>query len=260
MNGAVRLFRLVPIVLLVAGTTACGSDGPEAPVAGASSSIETADERELVERAESAVDAEAADGQAEFAAAPSTLADDVPEMPRTVAVIGDSIALSAQDDVTGALESLDLDVVAYDAWEGRRMVNGDSSLPSGLTAIDELVADGVDPDLWVVALGTNDVGAVAVDSWRADIDAVLRALPAGDDVIWVDTWAESYDDYATDFNELLRDELRFCADCSVLDWHTAAAGDGLIIDDGVHLTDTGRIAFARLIGDGVRTAYDDQLS
>lgn len=180
-----------------------------------------------------------------------------PPMPTTVAVVGDSIALSAEPYVTGALEGLGVDVVVYDAVQNRRMVNGSGAVDSGRNAVRDVVEWGVEPDLWLVALGTNDVGALTGrDAWQIAVDEFMAEIPDDADVVWIDTWVEPLDEHAIDFNDALRDELRTRDDVWVLDWHGRAGEEGLIVADGVHLTEAGRIEFARLVGEGLRFIYD----
>jgi lysophospholipase L1-like esterase len=185
-------------------------------------------------------------------------ASDVPRpMPETVAVIGDSIAKSAEPYVRPALEALGLDVVAYDAVVSRRMINGGGSVPSGRSAIDDVLETGQEPDLWIVALGTNDVaGRSGAEAWAEGIDDVLDEIPNDADVMWVDTWLQRLDADAVEFNAALRDELRRHGNTVALDWHSRAAVDGNIIDDGVHLSESGRIEYARMLGDAISDAYD----
>lgn len=177
-------------------------------------------------------------------------------MPASAAVIGDSIALSAQELVTAALEALDVEVVAYDAVESRRMVSGGASLPSGATAIEGVLDAGLLPELWVVALGTNDVGAQSRPETSAeDIATVIGLLPDDAHVVWVDTWVRDLDPQAVTMNELLRTVLQERPNTVVVDWHARGAVDGLIIDDGVHLSNKGKVEFARSIADTLRTTY-----
>ena len=267
--------------------SACGDDAPRSIAAGAAivdeepdapaSEPADVDAAPTSGRADSATDvgadaetdvaaasAEAASTDPEwpdvpdFAWPPVTLAPgEPPVMPATVAVIGDSIALSAQEIVTAAIEFLDVEILAYDAVESRRMVAGSAGLPSGASAISELVDDATYPELWIVALGTNDVGAMSgADSVRADIERLLSLIPGEAHLVWVDTWAEPLDDGAVAFNSLLREVLAAREYTTVLDWHTVAAIDGLIIADGVHLSEVGKVEFARMIGDGLRAAFD----
>lgn len=181
-----------------------------------------------------------------------------PDLPGTAAVIGDSIALSAQDVVSASITLHGVDLLAYDARESRRMAEwGGPDLPSGVAAATDVVDAGLDPDLWIVALGTNDVGAgTDEETIRDDIDELIAVIPADADVIWVDTWVRDMDDRAAMFNRLVRSTLDERPNTWVLDWHDRAAEDGLIVDDGVHLTERGRLEFARLIGDALRTEFD----
>lgn len=189
---------------------------------------------------------------------PITLAPgEPPVMPASVNVIGDSIALSAQPILTATLESLDVEILAYDAVESRRMVSGSSALPSGVSAIEDVLAGGAIPELWIVALGTNDVGAMAnADAVRADVGRVLELVPENAHLIWVDTWVRDVDDLAVRFNAVVREALADRPYAVVLDWHGNAAGnDALIISDGVHLSEVGKVEYARMIGDSLRELF-----
>jgi lysophospholipase L1-like esterase len=189
---------------------------------------------------------------------PVTLAPgEPPVMPASVNVIGDSIALSAQPILTKTFESLGVEILAYDAVESRRMVSGSTDLPSGASAIEEARVADHHPELWIIALGTNDIGAMAnSETVRADLEQVLDLVPADAHLIWVDTWFRDLDDLAVAFNAMVRDALAERPYTTVLDWHGQASIDGLIISDGVHLSEVGKIEYARMIGDGLRAAFD----
>lgn len=288
-NGSVlrRTSLLVAAGAVTFGLAGCGHDGPPVAVATGASSIPDTVEQEIRANAASVAAATPDDDAVELtvddlpiatSVPPTTVArgsivfeggvdidgvDDggvalgPPPMPSSVAVIGDSIALSAEPYVTGALEGLGIDVVGYDARENRRMVNGSGAVSSGRNAIRDIVEFGEDPDLWLVALGTNDVGAfTGREAWQTAIDELMAEIPDDADVVWIDTWARPLDEHAVDFNAALRDELRTRDDVWVLDWHRRAGEEGLIVGDGVHLTESGRIEFARLVGDGLRFIYD----
>ena len=235
-------------------------DADASPASGRDDSeTDAGTETDVVAASADAASAEAAwPDVPDFAWPPVTLAPgEPPVMPATVAVIGDSIALSAQEIVTAAIEFLDVEILAYDAVESRRMISGSEGLPSGASAIADLVEDATYPELWIVALGTNDVGAMSgADSVRADIERLLSLIPDEAHLIWVDTWAEPFDEGAVAFNSLLRDTLAARDYTTVLDWYTIAEVDGLIIADGVHLSEVGKVEFARMIGDGLRAAFD----
>jgi lysophospholipase L1-like esterase len=285
-NVLVLRRTLLLVAALGAATSACGADGPPLAVATRASSIAETVERDIhvaadaatAEQAAAATD-EAIDGSDHPAggsgpidgvdqvpatsspvAAPGAVSGGVADpavMPASAAVIGDSIALSAEPYVVPALESLGIEVVAYDAVENRRMVNGSNAVSSGRQAIRDVVEGAVEPDLWIVALGTNDVGALTGrEPWEEAVEDVLATIPEGADVVWVDTSVRPLDEYAAQFNDTLRDEAQWRNDVWVLDWHGRAADDGLVTDDGVHLSSTGRIEYARMIADGLREIYD----
>jgi len=184
--------------------------------------------------------------------------DQRPPMPLTAAVIGDSIAKSAREVVTDSIELEGVEVIAYDAEESRRMaVWGGRGLSSGVAAIDGVLDDDLEPELWVVALGTNDVGAGTDPATVQDhIDEVLDEIPDDADLFWVDTWVRDLEDRTDLFNVMIRDRLADRPNSWVLDWNTLAATDGLIIPDGVHLTPRGQLEFARMIGRALRDGFN----
>ncbi len=182
----------------------------------------------------------------------------LPPFPATVAVVGDSLTLSARDEITTELVGLGLEVMVVDGVESRRMTAGSAGRPSGLDAIATIRAElDVEPDLWVIALGTNDVGAqVDEQRFRDDVRAALSGVGTDSPVVWVDIWIRDRREAAVAANGVIRDELAGrTAPSGVVGWFAHAGGDGLVTDDGVHLTDRGQAAFATAIANQVRTIY-----
>lgn len=181
----------------------------------------------------------------------------VPPFPRTVAVVGDSLTLSALDEITTELAGLGLEVLVVDGVESRRMAVG-SARSSGLEAIRTIRESfDDDPDLWVIALGTNDVAAqVDEQRFRDDLRAALAGVGSDTPVVWVDIWIRDRRDAVVAANGVIRDELAGRTSPSgVVGWFAHGAGDGLVTADGVHLTDRGQDAFATAIGNRVRSIY-----
>lgn len=173
-------------------------------------------------------------------------------LPASVAVVGDSLTLSAQDEIETALSTLGVDVIAIDGVESRRMASGGSALPPGTEAVDAIVDAGVLPEVWIVALGTNDVGAqVSASAFADDVAAVLRRIPAGAPVIWVDLWIRDRPDDVAAANRAIRSVVTLRAGSVVVDWHAWGAFPDTITGDGVHLTDRGQIRFAEAIAAAV---------
>lgn len=173
-------------------------------------------------------------------------------MPATVAVVGDSLTVAATDEIADALSRVGVRTALIDGRESRRMTAGGSDLPSGVSAIEGIVGSHR-PDLWVVALGTNDVGAeLGAERFRSDVRATLDAIPSDAPVVWVDVWIRDRRDDVVAANTLLHAELAGrAAPTSVVDWFSAGAIDGVITGDGVHLTDAGQIHFAAEIAEAV---------
>lgn len=173
-------------------------------------------------------------------------ASTVPDVPGEVALVGDSLMVSAQEELVLDLDTLGVDTFDYDAVEGRRIDHEVNGNPSGVDAVADIAA-ARDPDVWVIALGTNDVPGFGADSFRADVEALLAEIPVGDPVIWVDTWIEGRIDEARAANAVLREVAATRSEMTVLDWFQYGDDPGLIIGDGIHLTDTGQQRFSALI-------------
>ncbi len=176
--------------------------------------------------------------------------------PRTVAVVGDSLTLSAVEEIETALAAAGLRVVAVDGAESRRMARTAGGVSSGVDAV-ELIQAGADPDLWVIALGTNDVGAQSGDEvFREDVDRLLGLLPADVPIIWVDLWIRDMGDQVERANDSIRSQLagrRGVA--AVVDWHAHGEDPGIITGDGVHLTNEGQQLFADSMVNAIASTF-----
>lgn len=168
-----------------------------------------------------------------------------PVFPRVVGVIGDSLTVSAHDEIRERLERIGVRALV-DARESRRMIVRTTDLPSGLEAV-EAVLDEATPDLWVVALGTNDAG-VGVERFRDDLRSLLASIAPDTPLVWVDIWIRDRQPHVADLNSVLREELaKRTGPTAVVDWFSHGDDDGVITGDGVHLTDLGQREFADAI-------------
>lgn len=175
----------------------------------------------------------------------------VPPPPASVAIIGDSLTVAAEEELTSALEALGVGEIVVDAEEGRRINHATDGNTSGATAAEQLAAAAGDPDVWVVALGTNDIPGFRPDGYRADIEALLAELPTGAPVIWVDAWIERRIDETRAANAVLREVAAEHPGVTVVDWFQFGDDPGLIIDDGIHLADAGQLRFAEQVAAAV---------
>jgi len=174
----------------------------------------------------------------------------VADLPDTVAVVGDSLTESAVAEITDMFEGVGIDVLVVDGAQNRRMTHGNLPLP-GTVSIDEIAAHAA-PDVWVIALGTNDVGSEQSPAqFRADAQSLLSHVPAGAPLVWVDLWIRDRQPAIEAANAELRDVIERRPDSIVADWYSHGDDHGLVTADGVHLTDDGRNVFAIVMVDAV---------
>ena len=184
------------------------------------------------------------------------IVEPVVDRPTSVAVVGDSLTVSAADEIELALDAIGLDVIAFDALESRRIARGGSGLPPGTSAVEQILDAAIlaeEPELWVIALGTNDVASVgSLDEFRPEMRELLDLIPSDVPVIWVDLWIGARTDSIRQANRMIRAELRqWAGGSAVVDWFAHGDDDGVITGDGVHLTDEGQQLFASSIADTV---------
>lgn len=196
---------------------------------------------------------EASSPAGEPTAAPTQPSMDAPRPARLpnprVAVIGDSLSVSAEEEIRSALVSVGFEVVGFNAASGRRMVHPSQSIPSGVSAVGELRATFAEqPDMWIVALGTNDVGAQAGrDEMVHDIDTLLAAIGPSTPVLWTNVYIEQLADESWAFDVLVQERSATRSGLAIADWFNPAQIEGSLAPDGIHLTPTGRTRFAGAI-------------
>ena len=164
---------------------------------------------------------------------------------RSLAMVGDSITLGTETELRERLASLGVEIRAIDAEDGRRMTpDGDGV--SGVEAVAAL-ASSATPDLWVIALGTNDVGLYnGAEFYAPIITEMIDAVPDGAPLVWVDVYVESIPDRSAEFNAALRDALEARGQATVVDWASLAAEDG-VLRDGIHPSGYGIEQFAEMV-------------
>lgn len=250
--------RRIPLLLAaVALVTACEWDGPAADVrvvpagsAGVGAAGESASGADAGPDPGGVPGGVGADGTAGLEDRPPAIG--ALDLPAMVAVIGDSLTVAATEEITADLTRAGVEMVVVDAQQNRRMATGDTGLRSGVRAIEDVLAEH-EPDLWVVALGTNDVGAGAgPERFVDDLRTTIATIPATAPLVWVDVWIRDREDDVAEANALLRRELgRRPAATEVVDWFSSGTVDGIIVGDGVHLTTQGEERFAGAITDAV---------
>jgi hypothetical protein len=150
----------------------------------------------------------------------------------TVGVVGDSISYTARTPLESELADKGFDRIEFDAKPGRRIAQGDSP---GIAVLDDAFDRGLFPDLWLIQLGSNDLGHGATDdAFRVLIDDVLRRLDAATPVVWVDTYSRFTMEDSVLFNTVLREQLTVRGNGAVAHWYDRCVADPDLTPDGLH--------------------------
>lgn len=174
-------------------------------------------------------------------------------VPTNVAIVGDSLTVASQELLEDSLDSLGVKKVVIDGIEGRRMTGHSPGKPPGIDAVEAIIATGFEPDVWVIELGTNDVGAqVKPDAFQDDMEAILALLPRATPVVWVNVYLGHRIEATEEANEIITTVTAARPQTMVADWHNLATGKPeLLTDDGVHLHERGEVAYSLVIADAV---------
>lgn len=180
-------------------------------------------------------------------------------VPTHVAVVGDSLTVASQDLIEDSLKSLGVKEVMIDGIEGRRMTGRSQGKPPGIEAVEEILGADFDADLWVIELGTNDVGAqVQPESFRDDMKAILSLLPPQTPVVWVNVHLGHHTDATAEANDIIDSVVASRRNASVADWHgVVSESPELLTDDGVHLRSRGEVAYSLVISRAVADSADN---
>lgn len=170
----------------------------------------------------------------------------------TLAMIGDSITFMSTEALQATLSTTGLEVLAIDAQVGRRITVGNGGRPHSGVDIAAFIANSDPPDVWVIALGTNDIGQYAdAAEFATHVKSLLDVLPSAAPLVWVDTW----DGGRPDETRLVNDTLRVMAgtrdDVVIVDWSSHGDDDGVVSGDRVHPTEAGTLVFAQVVAEGV---------
>lgn len=174
----------------------------------------------------------------------------------SMAMVGDSITDGSAEAIKYVLTSEGFDETTIDGETSRRIEEGDGkgSPLSGIKALYTLLADGADPDVWVIALGTNDVGQYDDPTeYRRLVTTMVEMIPADTPLVWIDVYRFDHLDATLEYNEILRDVVGNRDDSVVVSWfeHATNHDEGVLRDDQVHPNKNGVVVFANLVADGI---------
>ncbi len=178
---------------------------------------------------------------------PGGLRAEDPDDVRSIVMIGDSITVASQQALEERFAGAGYESASVQAQSGKRTAMSTSDNPSGVKVAEFIMGadDDHDDELWVVALGTNDILQYASpDQLAAAINEMLNAVPDDVPLVWVDTYWRDQPDGAAVVNTVVADRLARRGNSVLARWSDVAGGDGVLRSDGVHPTPDGTLVFA----------------
>ena len=115
-------------------------------------------------------------------------------------------------------------------------------------------AEGFDPRVWIIGLGTNDVGftTTSIPKATAYIDAMLDAIGPGREVLWINI-THHEPDWQAAWNEALVEVATRRLNLHVFDWASIVAQHPeWLVSDHVHSTPTGYRQKSLLVSDATK--------
>ncbi len=171
-----------------------------------------------------------------------------------VVMIGDSITKGSTPALENRYDLLGLGHL-IEAENGKRMAVSAKENPSG-ASVAEFIAGANDDhgnEIWVVALGTNDIGQYSSpDEIAAAVNEVLAEVPDEVPLVWVNTYYRDRAEAGEAVNAIIIERVARRGDSVIAPWNAFAAGDGVLSFDGVHPTTDGTDMFAFVVTDTVR--------
>jgi GDSL-like Lipase/Acylhydrolase family len=169
----------------------------------------------------------------------------------SIVMIGDSITVASTPALEDRFDQLGFADVDIEAMTGKRMAESFGDNPSGADVARFVVgADegGSDGQLWVVALGTNDINQYGgADEIAAAVNEVLAEVPADVPLVWVETYFRDKSEGADLVNAVIADRLSRRGDAVMAPWNAFAAGDDVLRSDGIHPSASGADVFADVV-------------
>jgi lysophospholipase L1-like esterase len=188
--------------------------------------------------------------------------------PRAV-IVGDSLTGGNTSYIKPVLAAYGLGDVRVEGLSARRIARSytfDGYRDSGIERVRNLKAAGVKPQLWVIQLGTNDLGSVKncacadpVAFAGSIIDQLLAEIGPGVPIAWVTVLHWSNWGVAESFNQALR--IRAAADpwMAIIRWKEYAAPHPEWFADNVHPNTPGVVAFTGMYVGEISALLDDPL-
>ena len=172
-----------------------------------------------------------------------------------IAVVGDSLTqgtMRYQPDACSAVGWAETTIDAHVSRGVRTKVKSDPH--TGLTAVDFVRETAGEPDMWVVALGTNDAGIYPKDKHADLIRQMMDRIGSGHSVMWVNIYLPGTRTRMAAWNSALDTvAAERPAELSVFDWASVASNQRWMAGDLVHCTGKGYEHRATAIAEASRS-------
>ena len=168
----------------------------------------------------------------------------------TIAVVGDSLTVGVEPYEEADLLAQGWAHPVVDGAGSRRIAEGfDNKEPiSGIDAVTRVLANGVKPDAWIIALGTNDLSSADTIESAKDLIVKLLDKIGGGNVLWVNIFVPSRQEKVDNFNAALVELTNERPELRVFDWASIAAKNlEWLSTDGVHYGKTGYEQRSKLV-------------
>jgi lysophospholipase L1-like esterase len=169
----------------------------------------------------------------------------------SIVMIGDSITVAATPALEEQFRQLGFDDVTIVAQQDKRIGQSFGNNASGAD-IATFLANESDSEpeeqLWVVALGTNDISQYDdVEDVVPVVESVLAPIPGDAPVIWVNTYFENRPDDTAEVNDAIERVIAGRGNATIGQWNAYAPTEGLLRGDGVHPNNEGAVVFASVV-------------
>jgi len=168
------------------------------------------------------------------------------------AMVGDSITKASSAALTKLLQQQGFTEIDIQAEVSRRIAVGDGKHEplSGVKTLFTMISEGVKPDVWAIAMGTNDVGKYdTADEYGALIDQMLAMPDPKAPIVWVDVYNPNQLAGTKMFNLVLRSRTAIRGNATVLSWYDLASdpNEKILRSDHIHPNEKGTLVFADLV-------------
>jgi lysophospholipase L1-like esterase len=180
------------------------------------------------------------------------------KVPKSVVMVGDSITALSKTTLEAVLTNMGFASVVVNAEKNRRIEVGGKKPMPGLDVVKYIAASSP-PEMWIIALGTNDAGLYASDAdYQGLVDDMLAVIPPQVPLVWISVYRNDQLEGCAHFNIIVRQALQKRGHATMGEWNKQCADseESILTHDGVHPNNNGILVFA----DTVRAAVAAELT